>query len=177
MSNRARYETKDGEHLRISRGTLTIRSGETGSVEERTISGTVMYDRTSRKLHVPVQVIEVHKETKVRSIVQSTIIFDIAKDPGQLRKESRGAFVEAETSRLVNRVRSLPATLGADPSGMGGSPNPAHDEARAVLGEFCKRYGLDFHKVLGYKGPDTSEAPSEKPRRKAKERRAEESVS
>lgn len=67
MANRARYETKDGEHLHISRGVLTIRAGETGEVY--TMAGEPSYDRKSKQLSVPVLV----KDKRV------TIEFDIVK--------------------------------------------------------------------------------------------------
>jgi len=176
MSNRARYETKDGEFLTISRGALRIRSGETGAIEERSISGEVSYDAKTRQLSVPVHVVNVDKDTKVRSLSTSTIVFEITKDPGQIRSEMRGSFVGVEQSRLVNLVKSLPKTLGADPSGMGGSPNPAYEAAMAALTDFCKRYSLSLAKVLGLEKqekPAEAAAPTEKPRKKAKERRAE----
>lgn len=177
MSNRARYETKDGEHLTISRGTLRIRSGETGGVDERTLAGPVMYDATSRKLHTPVSVVTVDKDTKVRSTSVSTIVFDIAKDPGQVRGESRAEFVSSEKTRLLRRVQGLSPTLGADPSGMGGSPNPAYEAAKVDLAHFCKKYGLDINSVLRFQGHTAkTEETEERPRKKAKERRAEETT-
>jgi len=157
MSNRARFETTDGEHLRISRGTLMIFKGETGEYIEFSLSGEMSYDPKKKKLVVPIYVKSSEK------LITTTFEYNITKGPEQFRKEMLETFIATEKSRLVNKVKSLPETVDADPSGTGGSPNPEFEKARSALSDFCVRYGLDFYEEMGWTRPK-----SEKSKKKAK---------
>jgi len=160
MSKRARFETSDGNHLTVSRGGLSICEGATGQTREMTLVGSVTYDQKLRKLSAPIRTADGGS---------SVMEFSIAKDAATLRAESLREFVKTEQGRLVNLHR---AENSADTT--------------KALAAFCARYKLDQQKVLGVKEAKpapavqatpavTEETPvSAKPRKKAKDRRAEE---
>lgn len=73
MSKRARYETKTGESLIVSRGTLFLTEAKTGVTTEQPIFGNVTYDAKQRQLTVPIR-------------GGGNLTFSITRDPGQIRK-------------------------------------------------------------------------------------------
>jgi hypothetical protein len=77
MSKRARYETKTGESLIVSRGTLFITEAKTGVTTPHSIFGNVSYDVKTRQLSVPIQ--------------GGNLSFSISRDPSQIRAANRAS--------------------------------------------------------------------------------------
>lgn len=93
MSKRARFETDHGL-VTISRGTLTIRDGEAGTVEEILCRG-IEFNEDTKSLFADV-LLKPGKWEDIR--------FHVTKTPREIRREMLAEFVTKERGRLQNIV-------------------------------------------------------------------------
>lgn len=90
MSKRNRYVSTNNEHITISRGTVTVRRGEEGTLTTHTTSGEVS----------PVTV-----GGTLRILVRGSgkdLTFKVLKTPAMLRDETRKVFARTELNRLLS---------------------------------------------------------------------------
>lgn len=101
MSARAKFITKTGEQLRISRGDLTIFTPTSGITTRHSLAGPINFDRKLSKLHVSILNVLVNKDTKDRTLESLPAVYDIVVAPEILRAQTRLAYATAEARRLV----------------------------------------------------------------------------
>lgn len=139
MASRARFETNQGL-LAFSRGSLTLRNGDTGVTKTYITVGEQFAPLELTKWTGKRLSVEVYLSPVSRGMTEK-LDFEILKTPREIREESLKVFAPAEHGRLRSLISdSLVNVSSEERPGSVKARDEAVSQARETLAAFEKKY-------------------------------------